>query len=235
MTSILMTRLMRKEFRGSMNKIFVAIISARTGIILLTGCRSAAPVADASDPMKLAYEHVLTHWQSAAQGESRRGYNIAAVLVSPEGKILAKELNSVIALQDCTQHAEMRLIQKYLAEHRCFNLRECSVYTTLEPCAMCAATMGMAGINHVYYGQSDPAFGKAAERLAQDTTAQNGFSPYPRVVHCELIESPLQKELEAAFRKSGIREITKWLATDEAKSIFLKYLTTSSCKLANKQ
>ena len=208
-----------------MSKIFVSILSALVSTILLTGCRSATCAIGTEEPMKVAYCHVLDHWQPVDRGNARRGYNIAAVLVSPEGKILAKELNSVIAAQDCTQHAEMRLIQKYLAEHRCFNLRGCSVYTTLEPCAMCAATMGMAGIDHVYYGQSDPAFGKAAERLAQDTTAQKGYTPYPRVVRCELIPSPLQKELEETFSKSGIKEITKWLATDEAKSIFLKYLT----------
>ena len=175
-------------------------------------------------PMETAYRQVLTHWQPADRGDARRGYNIAAVLVSPDGKILASELNSVIAAQDCTQHAEMRLIQGYLAKHRCFNLRGCSVYTTLEPCAMCTATMGMAGIDNVYYGQSDSAFGKAAERLAKDTSQQNGYKPYPRVIRCELVRSPLQRELEDSFRKSGIKEITRWLATDEAKRIFQKYL-----------
>lgn len=212
-----------------MNKTFIMILSASVGIALLTGCRvSTFCTAGPKDPMEAAYRHVLDHWQSADRGDSRRGYNIAAVLVSPGGKILAKELNSVIASQDCTQHAEMRLVQKYLAKHRCFNLRGCSVYTTLEPCAMCVATMGMAGIDHVYYGQSDPVFGKAAERLAQDTTAQNGYMPYPRGVRCKLVRSPMQKELEEAFRKSGIREITRWLSSDETKSIFLKYLPASS-------
>ena len=212
------------EFRGCMSKIFVSILPALVSVILLTGCRSATYTAGTEDPMESAYRHVLSNWQSADRGDARRGYNIAAVLVSPEGKILAKELNSVIAAQDCTQHAEMRLIQKYLAEHRCFNLRGCTVYTTLEPCAMCAATMGMAGIDRVYFGQSDPAFGKAAERLSQDTTPQGGYPPYSRVVHCELLGSPLQRELEEAFRKSGTKEITKWLATDEAKRIFTKHL-----------
>ena len=102
-----------------------------------------------------------------------------------------------------------------------------TLYVTMEPCAMCAATMAMAGIAHVYYGQSDPSFGKAAERLALDTSQENGYKPYPRGIHCKLVPSPLQAELEKSFRKSGIREITKWLATDEAKNIFSKHLTSS--------
>ena len=219
-----------------MNKKLTTIISALTGIILLTGCRSAVcSVCSKDSPMESAYRHVLRHWQSADRGDSRRGYNIAAVLVSPEGKILAKELNCVITSQDCTQHAEMRLIQKYLAKHRCFNLRGYTVYTTLEPCAMCTATMGMAGIKQVYYGQSDPAFGKAAERLAQNTTQQNGYKPYPRVIRSELLRSPLQRDLEEDFRKSGIREITRWLASDRAKSIFRKYFPTQPGNIPGNQ
>lgn len=213
-----------KTCRGSMNKIFFTVLAASVGILMLAGCRSTTSAIRTDVPMEAAYRHVLSHWQPADREDARRGYNIAAVLVSPEGKILAKELNSVIAAQDCTQHAEMRLIQGYLAKHRCFNLRGCAVYTTLEPCAMCAAAMGMAGIGHVYYGQSDPAFGKAAERLAKDTSQQNGYKPYPRVVRCELVPSPLQRELEDSFRRSGIKEITRWLATDEVKRILTKYL-----------
>lgn len=214
-----------------MNRTFFFILTAAASIFLLTGCRSAACPTGTEDPMKSAYRHVLAHWQSADLGDCRRGYNIAAVLVSPDGKIAAKELNSVIDSQDCTQHAEMRLIQRFLAKHRCFNLRGYSVYTTLEPCAMCAATMAMAGIEHVYYGQSDSAFGKAAERLSKDTSRQNGYKPYPRVVHCEQLRSPLQKDLDETFRKSGIREITRWLATDAAKQVFLKHLTPSKREL----
>ena len=216
----LIVMLTEKIFRGSMNKNTITAFIVLICFILLTGYQSAA------SPMNTAYQYVLSHWQSAERGDFRRGYNIAAVLVSPDGKILAKELNTVIASQDCTQHAEMRLIQNYLAKYRCFNLRGYSVYTTLEPCAMCTATMAMAGIAHVYYGQTDPSFGKAAERLAQDTSQEKGYKPYPRGVQCHLVLSPLQKDLENSFHKSGIREITKWLATDEARNIFSKHLTS---------
>lgn len=219
--SRLIVILTEKIFHGYMNKNTIKSFIILICILLLTGYLSAA------SPMETAYQHVLSHWQPAEQGNARRGYNIAAVLISPDGKVLAKELNTVIASQDCTQHAEMRLIQNYLAKHRCFNLRGYTVYTTLEPCAMCTATMAMTGITNVYYGQSDPAFGKAAERLARDTSQENGYKPYPRGIRCTQVPSPLQAELETSFRKSGIREITKWLATDKAKSIFSKHLPHS--------
>ena len=204
-----------------MNKIFEILVFAFAGFILC-GCRSA--VVPEENPMTSAYKLVLEHWQSAEKGNCRRGYNIAAVLVDPQGRIQAKELNTVISAQDCTQHAEMRLIQKYIAGKRCFNLKGYSVYTTLEPCAMCTAVMSMAGISRVYYGQSDTFFGKAAERLRMDTKSVGGFSPYPRVSDCILVTSPLQQELEMSFKNSRIKEITRWLATDQAKQIFEKHL-----------
>ena len=197
-------------------------------VLFLMGCRSATiEVAERSSPMEVAYRHLLENWQPMDLGSARRGYNIAAVLVSPDGQVLGKELNCVIALQDCTQHAEMRLIQKYLTKHKCFNLNGYTVYTTLEPCAMCASTMAMTGIKHVYYGQSDPEFGKAAERLFPDTSGQGGYKPYPRSVQCELLCSPLQNALEKGFQQSGIREITKWLASNQANRIIREYLSSA--------
>ncbi len=201
-------------------KSFPALLAA----ILLFGCQFRDGRTDCGDPMRSAYRRVLADWAPAEDGARRRGYNIAAVLVAPDGKIVAGELNSVMETRDCTQHAEMRLIQNYLRRERCFNLNGYTVYTTLEPCAMCAATMSMAGIGKVYYGQSDPSFGKAAERLALDSSRENGYPPYPRAVRAELLRSPMQEELERKFESSGMREITRWLATDEAKQIMSGHL-----------
>ena len=191
---------------------------------LLCGCQFDVNRKDIElTPMQVAYKHVLDNWSPASDGAQRRGYNIAAVLVDPTGKIVSKELNTVIESQDCTQHAEMRLIQNYIRKNKTFNLNGFTVFTTLEPCAMCSAAMSMAGIDKVYYGQSDVFFGKAAERMGFDSSAQGGYTPYPRVVKSELLQSCLQKSLEEAFSKSGIKEITRWLATDEARNILVNY------------
>ena len=194
-------------------------------IIFVSGCKTCTDnCTDNGKPMIVAYHHLLNNWAPLKDGDKRRGYNIAAVLVDPNGKIVSKSLNSVIASQDCTQHAEMKLIQDYLREKRCFNLNGYTVYTTLEPCAMCTMTMSMAGISTVYYGQTDEGFGNAAERMAFDSTQYNGYAPYPRVSKTQLVKSLMQEELEKAFKASNIKQITKWLATDEAKIIIIKYI-----------
>ena len=212
--------LIERIFPGFMNKNELYVVAlAGLFALIANGCQGAE-FAAAADPMTTAYQMVLDHWQPANKGKTRRGYNIGAVLVGQDGRILAKELNAVIVNQDCTQHAEMRLIQGYIAKTKCFNLRGCSVYTTLEPCKMCAATMSMAGIVNVYYGQADSAFGENTAQALSGT----GQQQYPRIARCIQLPSPLQDELEKSFKKSGIKEITKWLATEQAKAIFAKHL-----------
>ena len=207
-------------FHGYMNNLIATLIGA---VLFLAGCQTCRTEAN-GNPMNCAYRHLLDNWASGKEGDSRRGYNIAAVLVNPDGKIEAKALNTVLASQDCTAHAEMLLIQKYIQKHRCFNLKGYTVYTTLEPCAMCTMALSMAGISAIYYGQTDLFFGKTSERMMMDTAQLNGYAPYPRVARTVLVQSPLQKELEMAFSKSGIKEITRWLATDEALLIIEKHL-----------
>ena len=211
-----------RMFHGFMTiKKNILIVLAGIFAISANADQCSAPKLEV-DAMTAAYRLVLEKWQPADKGNARRGYNIGAILVNRAGKILAAELNAVIASQDCTQHAEMRLIQKYIARTRCFNLQGCSVYTTLEPCMMCAAVMIMAGIEYVYYGQRDIAFGYISTR------AQHNTASYPRSVQCVLLQGPLQQELEQAFNKSGIREITRWLATEQARKIFVKHLQIPS-------
>ena len=152
-------------------------------------------------------------------GEHRRGYNIAALLIDENGCIVSRELNMVLEAQDCTQHAEMRLIQGYIAKNKCFNLAGYTVYTTLEPCAMCAATMAMAGIAKVIYGQDDKCFGGAAKKL------QLHDGGYPRNFVYIKDNSYLTQALDSAFERSEYKEITKWLASDEAKKIFDDYFS----------
>lgn len=208
-----------------MKHIFTNLVLLIIVLVYANGCKTCTDnFASNEEPMIVAYRYLLNNWAPLNEGNKRRGYNIAAILVDPNGKIVSMALNSVIESQDCTQHAEMKLIQGYLHEKHCFNLNGYSVYTTLEPCAMCAMTMSMAGISTIYYGQTDEGFGNAIERMAFDSTQYNGFAPYPRVSKAHLLKSQMQEELEKAFKASNIKQITKWLATDDAREIIIKHL-----------
>lgn len=86
---------------------------------------------------------------------------VGAVVVTGDGSLIGEGWNRNITEHDPTAHAEivaMRQAGFRLANHR---LPGCTVYVTLEPCAMCAMAMVHARVARVVYGASDPKTGAA--------------------------------------------------------------------------
>jgi tRNA(adenine34) deaminase len=86
---------------------------------------------------------------------------VGAVLVGPDGALLAEGSNRNIGDHDPTAHAEivaMRRAGQGLGNHR---LLGCTLYVTLEPCAMCAMAMVHARVARVVYAATDPKTGAA--------------------------------------------------------------------------
>lgn len=86
---------------------------------------------------------------------------VGALLVDEAGHLLAEGWNRNIVEHDPTAHAEivaMRQAGMRLGNHR---LPGCTLYVTLEPCAMCAMAMIHARLARLVYGASDPKTGAA--------------------------------------------------------------------------
>ena len=86
---------------------------------------------------------------------------VGAVVVGADGGVLGEGWNRNITESDPTAHAEvvaMREAGRRVGNHR---LVGCTLYVTLEPCAMCAMAMVHARIARVVYGASDPKTGAA--------------------------------------------------------------------------
>ena len=84
---------------------------------------------------------------------------VGAVLVSAEGELLGEGWNRNLAEHDPTAHAEivaMRQAGRKLGNHR---LVGCTLYVTLEPCAMCAMAMVHARVSRLVYAAADPKTG----------------------------------------------------------------------------
>ena len=81
---------------------------------------------------------------------------IGAVVVSGSGEILARAGNRTLALHDPTAHAELFAIREACARLGSERLMDCDLYVTLEPCAMCAASISFARIRRLYFGAPDP-------------------------------------------------------------------------------
>ena len=80
---------------------------------------------------------------------------IGAVIVSPRGMIVGRGHNLTEALADVSAHAEMQAITAAASTLGGKYLQDCTLYVTVEPCLMCAGTIGWAQISRIVYGASD--------------------------------------------------------------------------------
>jgi tRNA(adenine34) deaminase len=97
---------------------------------------------------------------SEAEAAASRGeVPVGAVLIDSGGRVLAAAGNRVEADRDPTAHAEMLVLRAGSARLGAKHLGECDLYVTLEPCAMCAAAIGLARLRRLYFGAYDPKCG----------------------------------------------------------------------------
>lgn len=96
---------------------------------------------------------------AAARGE----VPVGAVLVGPDGKVVAQAGNRTRADCDPTAHAEILVIRQACAALGQERLPGYDLYVTLEPCPMCAMAISAARITRLYYGASDVKSGGVAQ------------------------------------------------------------------------
>ncbi len=87
---------------------------------------------------------------------------VGAVVVAPDGRVVAAAGNRTRELNDPSAHAEMLALRAACAEAGSERLPGHDLYVTLEPCPMCAGAISFARIARLYYGASDPKSGGVA-------------------------------------------------------------------------
>lgn len=103
------------------------------------------------DFMRLAMTMAV---EAASLGEVPVG-----AIVVKDGQVIGQGRNAPISLNDPTAHAEiqaMREASRFVGNYR---LVDCTLYVTLEPCAMCSGAIQHARIARLVYGASDPKTG----------------------------------------------------------------------------
>jgi tRNA(Arg) A34 adenosine deaminase TadA len=88
----------------------------------------------------------------ARRARARGNHPFGAILVSPSGEILLEAENGYLPERDMTAHAERLLATAASKAHAPGVLATCTLYTSAEPCAMCAGAAYWAGIGRVVYG-----------------------------------------------------------------------------------
>lgn len=124
-----------------------------------------------------AYEHELFMRQALEQARAAAAGGevpVGAVVVK-NGQVIGRGRNSPLSACDPTAHAEVLALREAAQALGNYRLEGCTLYVTLEPCAMCSGAMLHARVDNVVYGAAEPKTGAAGSVL-------NVFG-YPQINH----------------------------------------------------
>ena len=91
----------------------------------------------------------------ASLARENGNHPFGAVLADAQGILLLEAENTVVTGRDCTGHAETNLIRLASAAYPPDVLAGCTLYTSTEPCAMCAGAIFWSGVSRVVYALSE--------------------------------------------------------------------------------
>lgn len=97
--------------------------------------------------------------QAAHEAEKNGEVPVGACLVDENGELLAAAGNRTISDTDPTAHAEIIVLRQAAEKIGNYRLLNTTLYTTIEPCAMCAGALVNARIKRLVYGAKDERFG----------------------------------------------------------------------------
>ncbi|MEO8727669.1 MAG: tRNA adenosine(34) deaminase TadA [Acidobacteriaceae bacterium] len=107
---------------------------------------------------------------------------VGAIIVF-DGKVIAEAANRTIALHDPTAHAEILALRGAALYLQNYRLTGCELFSTLEPCAMCAGALLHARISRLVFAAPDPKAGAAGSVLS--------ILNHPQLNHQMQVESGL--------------------------------------------
>ena len=97
--------------------------------------------------------------EAAREAQSLNEIPIGACIIDKTGELLAAAGNRTITDSDPTAHAEILVLRQAAAKIGNYRLTDCILYTTIEPCAMCAGALVNARIKRLVFGAHDTRFG----------------------------------------------------------------------------
>jgi len=118
-------------------------------------------------------------------------------VIAQGDEIIAITSNKMHGCKNPLGHAEILAIDQALSITKQNHLRDCSLYVTLEPCAMCAGAIALVGLKALYYGAYDPKMGQV------DNNGQL-LKNEPCEVYGGILESECSKLLRDFFKEKRL-------------------------------
>ena len=131
--------------------------------------------------------------REAERARREREVPVGAIVVR-DGRVIARAHNRPLHLKDPTAHAEVLALRRAARRVGNYRLSHCTLYVTIEPCAMCAGAMVQARLKRVVFGASDPKAGAGGSVLS--------VLNHPRLNHrVEVTEGVLGEDCAAILKK----------------------------------
>jgi tRNA(Arg) A34 adenosine deaminase TadA len=93
-------------------------------------------------------------FEVARNARESGNHPFGALLVDEQDQVVMEAENTVVVTNDCTGHAETNLMRQASSKYEGEFLAKCTVYTSTEPCPMCAGAIFWANVRRVVYGLS---------------------------------------------------------------------------------
>ncbi|WP_448564875.1 tRNA adenosine(34) deaminase TadA [Trichothermofontia sp.] len=150
-----------------------------------------------ADPTHPNHQYWMTQAiaQAAAAGAAGE-VPVGAIIVGPQGEVLATAENRRERDCDPTAHAEIVALRQAGYCLGNWHLNECTLYVTLEPCPMCAGAIVLARLGLLVYGASDPKTG-AVRTVLNIPDSPVSFHKLKVVSH--VLEAECRQQLQAWF------------------------------------
>ena len=149
--------------------------------------------------MKADDDYIRMTLDIARKARTSGNHPFGAILVGPDGSVLMEAGNAHGDAGDRTGHAERVLMTRASLAYPAGFLAGCSMYTSAEPCAMCAGAAYWAGVGRVVYGLSERDLGQLIgphpENLTMDLPCRIVLGAGQRRV--EVVGPLLEKESRA--------------------------------------
>ncbi|UZP68528.1 tRNA adenosine(34) deaminase TadA [Desulfovibrio mangrovi] len=104
--------------------------------------------------------------EEADMAEALGEVPVGAVLVAPDGSVIAKGHNRTITANDPTAHAEILALRSAATAMQNYRVEDAVLVVTLEPCLMCTGAMVHARVRGIVYGTTDPKTGVLSSQMA---------------------------------------------------------------------
>ncbi len=130
-----------------------------------------------NDALKITNQFMEIALKEARFARDRDEVPVGAVIVDKNNNILASNGNRIIELSDPTAHAEILCIREASKKVKNERLTDCTIFSSLEPCIMCATAISYARIKKLFFGAYDYKTGAVESGIKYFETSSCNHKP----------------------------------------------------------